>query len=114
INSFLTLIPRQSRFYPFPYTTLFRSGSGDEDQVDAHPPVLVEVTGPVVPPREQAVFVVALTKGVYQAPFLQLSEGLSLGLADVGGPLEARRVPEIAVLGSDVEIAADGHGCRRI
>src|SRR5207302_5428899 len=84
INSFLTLIPRQSRFYPFPYTTLFRSGSGDEDQVDAHPPVLVEVTGPVVPPREQAVFVVALTKGVYQAPFLQLSEGLSLGLADVG------------------------------
>ena len=74
----------------------------------------MEVPGAVVPPREQARFVVALTKGIHEAPLLERSQSLALGLADVRGPHEACRVVEVAVLGSDVEVYTDGQGRGRI
>ena len=71
--------------------------------------MLVEVSGPVVPPGEQPVLLVPLPEGVHQAPFHESGEGFALGVAHVRGADELGRVVDVAVFGRDVEVAAEGH-----
>src|SRR5664280_595868 len=82
---------------------------GDQDQVDAHPPVPVERSTPVVPPGEQLVVRVEAAEHVDQAPGLEIGEGVALGPADVGHPLELGRIPHVTVFGRHVEVAAHRH-----
>ena len=87
---------------------------GGQDEVDAQAPALVEVAGPVVPPRVEAVLVVALAEDVDQAPLLQGRHRLPLGRADVGAAVELGGVPDVAVVGGDVEVAADDQRLGRV
>ena len=88
-------------------------GRGGQHEVDAHAAVLVEVAGAVVPVGVQpAVVGPAPAEDVLEPPRLQGRDGLALGRRDVRRPLEGLRVPDVAVLGGDVEVA--GHDHRRV
>ena len=89
-------------------------GARGEHQVDAQAAVLVEVAGAVVPPRVQAVAVVVLAEDVDEAPVDEAGERGPLGGRDVGGADELGRVVDVAVVGGDVEVAADDHVGRRV
>ena len=78
-----------------------------EHEVDAHADALVEVPGPVVPPREQAVGVgVAVAEDVGEPPVEQLLQRRPLGRAHVGDVHQGGGVPNVAIGGGDVEVAA--------
>ena len=75
-----------------------------EHEVDAQTATLVEVAGPVVPPRVHAIGVVVLAEDVDQAPRLDRGERLAFGRTGVRCADELGRVVHIAVVGCDVEV----------
>src|SRR3990167_840609 len=87
-----------------------RDGRRHEDVVDPEPPAAVERPGAVVPPREEAALQAVQAERVAEAPGEQAPEGRALGLArhDLAAP--PLGVPDVPVLGRDVDVAADGDG----
>src|SRR4029453_2735628 len=84
---------------------------GKEHQVDAHPLVVGEVAGPVVPPAVEALdALVALAEHVPQAVRLQLVDRGALLGGDVGVAHEGRGAPHVDVRTRHVEVAAHRHG----
>ncbi len=82
-------------------------GGRQQDQVDAHAPVLGEVPGPVVPPAEQALGGrVLLSERIAEAQRLELADRGPLLGRDVGRALERRHAPHVDVVGRDVDVAA--------
>src|SRR5262245_466016 len=86
----------------------------DEQVVDAHPEVLMEVASPVVPPREPSRLVVAQPVTVGEPEPLERPEGSALGLGHVGPPVDGPRVPDVAIRGRHIEIAAEHDRVRRL
>src|SRR5437016_2701602 len=79
-----------------------------QDVVDPEPPVPVKRAGPVVPPRvETSLLGPVDPERVGQPPGEERAEGAPLGLArhDVTAPLLG--IPDVAILGRDIEVAAD-------
>src|SRR5947208_711371 len=78
-----------------------------EDVVDPEPPAAVERPGAVVPPREEAALLAVESQRVLEAPAHEVAEDGALGVAehDLAAPL--LRVPDVAVLGRDIEVAAE-------
>ena len=66
---------------------------GQQHQVDPHPPTLVEVAGPVVPPREDPAVGVVAAPHVLEAPLEQHPERAALGLAARGSRPRRRPGP---------------------
>ncbi len=89
-------------------------GLRQQHEVDPHAPVIVEVTGAVIPPGVKTVLLVDQPKGVDEPDGLDLGERGPLGLADVGRAEELGRVVDIAILRCDVEVSANGDRRRRI
>src|SRR5262249_32618689 len=85
----------------------FRDGLGDEQVVDAHAEVLVEVTGAVVPPGVLPGVGVLRAEDVDEAPRTELGEGAPLRLRDVRTPMAGNRVPDVRVRRGDVEVASE-------
>ena len=63
-----------------------------EGEIDAKSVVLVELAGPIVPPREFRGVGVAITGEVGEPEFEQPSDGIAFGWAGVGSPSPARRI----------------------
>ncbi len=80
---------------------------GRQQQVDAHPEVLVEHARSVVPPGVAARLVVAGAVGIGQATVDERPDGGALGLADVRAAVRGARVPHVDIGRGDVEVAAD-------
>src|SRR5438445_6113258 len=79
-----------------------------QDVVDPEPPIPVKRAGPVVPPRvETSLLGPVDPERVGQPPGEERAEGAPLGLArhDVTAPLLG--IPDVAILGRDIEVAAD-------
>src|SRR5438105_1204449 len=79
-----------------------------QDVVDPEPPVPVKRAGPVVPPRVEASLLGLVDpERVGQPPAEERAEAAPLGLArhDVTAPLLG--IPDVAILGRDIEVAAD-------
>src|SRR5439155_18471353 len=85
----------------------FRDRRAHEQVVDPHPEVLVEVAGPVVPPREAAGFRVARAVAVDEARLEEPLEGGPFRWRNVGPAVSGLGVPYVGVRGRDVEVAAD-------
>src|SRR3954454_1798595 len=84
--------------------------------VDAHPKVLVEIAGSVVPPAETIGLGSLRPVAVDQAPCKQLVESLTLLRRDMGAAVHRTRVPNVVVGWRDVHVATDhqrvcGRGC---
>src|SRR5207302_5237133 len=75
---------------------------GDEQVIDPHAEVLVEVAGTIVPPRVAPRLGPAQTVDVDQAPAAELGERAALGLGNVRAPMAGRGVPDIRVRRGDV------------
>ncbi len=85
----------------------FRHGPGHEQVVDAHPVVLVEIAGPVVPPRVAAGLRPDGAVGIDEAPFEQRAERLAFARRNVGRAVDRRFVPHVGRRRRHVEVAAD-------
>ena len=90
------------------------SGAGDQQVVDAHAEVLVEHARAVVPPRVAPGLRVPRAVGVDEAPAAEAREGLALRRRDVGAAVARPRVPDVDVLGGDVEVAAEDQRLGRL
>src|SRR5215510_5943157 len=87
---------------------------GHEQVIDAHAEVLVEVAGAVVPPGVAAALGVVKPVGIDEAPAPQPGEGFALGRRHVRPPVAGLRIPDVGILGSDVEVTSQDEGARRI
>src|SRR5207249_4474294 len=77
-----------------------------QDVVDPEPPAAVKSTGAVIPPGEETALLAVEPERVTEPPGDEIAEGRALRVAehDLAAPL--LRVPDVAVLGGDVEVAA--------
>ena len=82
----------------------------DEQVVDAHPEVLVEAAGAIVPPSVTAGLGSIQAIGVDQSPVAKPGEGKPLGLRDVRPAVARHGIPDVRVGRGDVVVAAEGHG----
>ena len=73
--------------------------------IDAHPEVLVEVAGPVVPPRETSRLVVHRAIAIDEPEIEQAPERGPLRLGDVGPAVDRGLVPDILRGRRDIEVA---------
>ncbi len=89
------------------HTTRSAIGARHQQVVDAHAEVLVEVARAVVPPAVALAFGVQLPVGVDQPPGTQVGERLPLARRHVRAAVAPRRIPDVGVVGRDVEVAAD-------
>src|SRR2546422_503810 len=95
---------------PVPYNAT----SQNEQVVDPHPEVLVEVAGTIVPPRVAAGLRVMEPVRVEETPAAEPRERRALGRRDVRPAVAGRGVPDVGVLRGDVEVAADDQRLRRM
>src|SRR5256886_9786327 len=79
----------------------------EQNMVDPEPPAAVEGAGAVVPPREETALLAVKPERVTESPRDQIAERRALRLTehDLAAPL--LRVPDVAVLRRDVEVAAE-------
>src|SRR4030095_4947045 len=84
----------------------FRARLGDEQVVDAHAEVLVEVAGAVVPPGVLPGVGVLLAEGVDQAPRAEPREGAPRRLRDTRAASEADATPDGRVRRGDVVVTS--------
>src|SRR2546427_12677127 len=126
------MIRRPPRSTLFPYTTLFRSIRGhglalpglainlgpdhpcrerlrDEQVVDAHPEVLVEAAGAIVPPGVAAGLGPMHAIGVDQSPVAEPGEGKPLRLRHVRSTVARHGIPDVRVRRGDVVVASERH-----
>ena len=82
----------------------------DEQVVDAHPEVLVEAAGAIVPPGVAAGLGPMQAIGVDQSPVAEPGEGEPLGLRDVRSAVARHGIPHVRVRRGDVVVAAERHG----
>src|SRR2546427_1915739 len=80
-----------------------------QDVVDSEPPAAVEGAGAVVPPGEETALLTVKPERVTEPPCDELTKRRTLGVAehDLAAPL--LRVPDVAILRGDVEVAAEHH-----
>src|SRR2546428_11044232 len=80
-----------------------------QDVVDSEPPAAVEGAGAVVPPGEETALLTVKPERVTEPPCDELTKRRTLGVAehDLAAPL--LRVPDVAILRGDVEVAAGHH-----
>src|SRR5438132_1098007 len=80
-----------------------------QDVVDSEPPAAVEGAGAVVPPGEETALLTVKPERVTETPCDELTKRRTLGVAehDLAAPL--LRVPDVAILRGDVEVAAEHH-----
>src|SRR5256885_12276080 len=80
-----------------------------QDVVDPEPPAGVEGAGAVVPPGEETALLTVRPERVTEPPCDELTKRRTLGVAehDLAAPL--LRVPDVAILRGDVEVAAEHH-----
>src|SRR3954452_12927975 len=87
--------------------TAFDDRPRTEDEVDAHTAPHVKVAGSIVPPGEDLLVLVKVTKDVGQTPLLKGGKLLALGCADVSAATGLDGIPDVAVLRRDVEVTRD-------
>src|SRR5439155_12734081 len=80
---------------------------GNQQVVDTHAKIFVEVAGAVVPPRVAPRLRVAQAVGVNESPSAETGERLALALRDVRSTMTQACIPYIDVFGRDIEIAAE-------
>src|SRR5439155_2119285 len=82
----------------------------DEQVVDAHPEVLVEAAGAIVPPGVAAGLGPMHAIGVDQSPVAEPGEGKPLRLRHVRSTVARHGIPDVRVRRGDVVVAAECHG----
>ena len=96
-----------------PHAPASATGARHQQVVDPHAVVLVEVAGPVVPPRVAARLRPQRAVDVDQAPVQQVAERRALRLRHVGRAVDGRLIPDVDLGRRDVEVAADHERLRR-
>jgi len=85
----------------------FGKRSADQYVIDPQPPAPMKGSGAVVPPRIKPSFLMVDAQRVAQSPVDQVAEGLLFRLTEQDFVAPLFRVPDVPVLGCDVEISAD-------
>lgn len=80
-----------------------------QEEVDPQPHLLVEGAIAVVPPAVQPGLFVLSAEQIDKAERFDLTQRLPLGRGDMGPRLRVVGIPHVAIIGTDVEIAAHQH-----
>src|SRR6185369_8801482 len=87
---------------------LFGECRREQDVIDAQSLVFLKAEHPVIPPREGLFRLVEEPEAVFQAQAAQALEGGALGFGDQNAAGPGQGVVNIAVVGGDVVVAAQG------
>src|SRR6185369_3717956 len=93
---------------------LFGARPREQDVIDPQALVFLKAEHPVIPPREGLFRLVEEPEAVFQAQAAQALESGALGFGDQNAACPDQRVMNVAVVGGDVVVAAQGQtGMRR-